>query len=82
MGDVPLIVAGGIVEGRGSAACLALRGLGTRFLASKEANITQGYDGGALRTNDGGRGIVRTSVYGTLRGTELPRWYIERGMIN
>lgn len=73
MGDIHLVPAGGIVEGRGSAACPALGGLGTWFLTRKEANIAKGYVGGALRMNDGGRSTVRTSVYGTLRGTEWPR---------
>ncbi len=86
MEGIPLVAAGGIVEGRGAAACLALGGcgvaMGTRFLASKEANIGKGYQGDVLRTKDGGRNTVRTRVYDTLRGTEWPRQYNGRGIIN
>ena len=86
MANIPLIAAGGIVEGRGTAACLALGAcgvvMGTRFLASKEANIARGYQGDVLRTNDGGRNTIRTTVYDTLRGTEWPHPYNGRGIIN
>lgn len=72
MESIPLVAAGGIVEVRGAAACLALGGcgvvMGTRFFASKETNIVKGYQGDVLRTKDGGRSTVRTSVYDTLRG--------------
>ena len=86
MKDIPLVAAGGIVEGRGAAACLALGAcgivMGTRFLASKEATIAKGYQGDVLRTIDGGRTTVRTSVYDTLRGTEWPLPYNGRAIVN
>ncbi len=87
MTHIPLMAAGGIVEGRGTAACLALGAsgvvLGTRFLASKEANITKGYQDNVLRTRDGGLTTARTSVYDTLRGTTgWPDRYNGRGIIN
>ena len=87
MGHIPLIAAGGIVEGRGTAACLALGAtgvvMGTRFLASKEANIIKGYQDSVLRTWDGGLTTVRTSVYDILRGiTGWPARYNGRGIIN
>ena len=72
MANIPLIAAGGIVEGRGSAACLALGGcgvvMGTRFLASREASIAKGYQDDVLRMDDGGTSTVRTRVYDTLKG--------------
>lgn len=87
MSHIPLIAAGGIVEGRGTAACLALGAngvvLGTRFLACSEANITKGYQDDVLRTWDGGLATVRTSVYDILRGTTgWPDKYNGRGIIN
>lgn len=86
-GHISLIAAGGIVEGRGTAACLALGAsgvaLGTRFLASEEASIAKGYQGDILRTADGGLKTVRTSVYDVLRGTTgWPDKYNGRGIVN
>ena len=84
--SIPLVAAGGVVEGRGAAACLALGGsgivMGTRFLASKEASIAKGYQDDILRSNDGGRNTIRTCLYDALRGTEWPRKYNARGIIN
>lgn len=87
MSQIPLIAAGGIVEGRGIAACLALGAsgvvMGTRFLASKEANITKGYQDNVIRTRDGGLTTARTGVYDILRGiTGWPDRYNGRGIIN
>ena len=87
LGSIPLIAAGGIVEGRGTAACFVLGAsgvvMGTRFLASKEANIAKGYQQDVLRTKDGGLSTVRTSVFDLLRGTTgWPGKYNGRGIIN
>ena len=86
MESIRLIAAGGVMDGRGAAACLALGGcgvvMGTRFLASKEATIAKGYQDDVLRTSDGGRSTVRTRVYDMLRGTEWPRQYNGRGISN
>ena len=85
--DISLVAAGGIVEGRGVAACLALGAegvvMGTRFLASTEAKIAKGYQDAVLRTADGGVNTVRSKVYDTLRGTTgWPDWIGGRGIIN
>ena len=84
---IPLIATGGIVEGRGMAACLVLGAhgvvLGTRYLASDEASIAKGYQDDVLRVRDGGRSTVRTKVYDVLRGTTgWPSRYNGRGIIN
>jgi enoyl-[acyl-carrier protein] reductase II len=49
---VPVLAAGGIADGRGLAAALALgaqgANIGTRFIASKEAEVNQGYKDAVL----------------------------------
>jgi len=82
-----LIAAGGIAEGRGAAAAFALGAegvvMGTRYLASYEANISKGYMDAVLAAEDGGVSTVRSSVYDYLRGTtEWPEGYGGRGVIN
>ncbi|KAK2594835.1 hypothetical protein QQS21_007463 [Conoideocrella luteorostrata] len=71
--QIPLIAAGGIVDGRGAAAALALGAngvaMGTRFLASTEARISKGYQNEVIRASDGGKNTVRTQLYNHLRGT-------------
>ncbi|KAL8842504.1 MAG: hypothetical protein Q9176_002656 [Flavoplaca citrina] len=84
---ISVAAAGGIVEGRGVTACLALGAegvvMGTRFLASNEARIARGYQMDVLRANDGGISTVRSKVYDTLRGTTgWPERIGGRGIIN
>ncbi|KAL8713535.1 MAG: hypothetical protein Q9220_002397 [cf. Caloplaca sp. 1 TL-2023] len=71
--DISVVAGGGIVDGRGVTACLALGAegvvLGTRFLASTEARIAKGYQDHVLQARDGGINTVRTKVYDQLRGT-------------
>ena len=86
-GDICLVAAGGIIEGRGLAAALALGAkgvsMGTRFLACKEAYIAKGYQDDVIRMKDGGITTVRSNVYDTLRGTTgWPAHYGGRGIIN
>ncbi|KJZ70555.1 hypothetical protein HIM_10058 [Hirsutella minnesotensis 3608] len=70
---IPLIAAGGIVDGRGVAAALSLGAsgvtMGTRFLASNEARISKGYQNEVVRATDGAANTVRTQLYNHLRGT-------------
>jgi nitronate monooxygenase len=84
----PLIVAaGGIVDGRGVAAAVTLGAdgcaMGTRFLASPEAQISKGYQKEILRASDGGVSTVRSTVYDKVRGIYgWPRRFDGRGLIN
>lgn len=87
LNDISLVATGGIVEGRGTAACLALGAdgvaLGTRFLATHEANIAEGYQDAVLSAKDGGANTVRTDVYDQLRGTTgWPAKFNGRGIVN
>jgi nitronate monooxygenase len=87
LGRIPLVAAGGIVDGRGVAAASALgasgSAMGTRFLASPEAAISEGYRNDVIRAKDGGVSTIRTNVYDRLRGTEgWPDNYNARGVLN
>ncbi|KAJ4301183.1 hypothetical protein N0V90_003274 [Kalmusia sp. IMI 367209] len=82
-----LIGAGGIIDSRGASAALTLGAhgtvLGTRLLASPEANISKGYREEVLRATDGGQSTVRTKVYDMLRGTTgWAETHNGRGLIN
>ncbi len=84
---IQIVAGGGIIDGRGAAAALALGAdgvvLGTRFLASPEAVIAKGYRDEILRVNDGGVSTVATSIYDTVRGYRgWPQGYAGRGVAN
>ena len=72
VGDrVPVVAAGGIFDGRGLAAALALGAdgvwVGTRFIATPEARATPGYKDALLRTAEDGTVISRAFTGKTLR---------------
>jgi len=71
---VPVVAAGGIVDGRGLAAALALGAdgiwVGTRFIATPEANGVQGYKEALLRTHEDGTTITRAYTGKTCRVIE------------
>jgi nitronate monooxygenase len=86
--DIPLFAAGGIVDGRGVAAVMATgvaagAVMGTRFLASKEAEISKGYQDDILRVIDGGQTTVRTTLFDRLQGRDdWPSQYDGRAIVN
>jgi enoyl-[acyl-carrier protein] reductase II len=72
VGDrVPVVAAGGIFDGRGLAAALALGAdgvwIGTRFIATPEARTVPGYKEALLRTPEDGTVISRGFTGKTLR---------------
>jgi nitronate monooxygenase len=84
---VSLIAAGGIADGRGVAAAMALGAdgvaMGTRFLASTEARIKKGYQNEVVRASDAAHNTTRTQLYNHLRGTfGWPEQYSPRGIVN
>jgi nitronate monooxygenase len=85
--QIPLIAAGGIVDARGAAAAMVLGAngvaMGTRFLASNEANINRGYQRHVVEASDGGQNTVRTQLYNYLRGEmNWPKGWDARGLVN
>jgi len=75
------------MDGRGTAAALTLGAagvtMGTRYLASPEANLAPGYQAAVLRASDGGVTTERGKLYDSLRGTtDWPARYGGRGVLN
>jgi len=70
---IPVLAAGGIAEGRGVAAALALGApgvvMGTRLLDAKEAGIPHGWQKEILRVEDGGVSTTRSTLCDRLKGT-------------
>lgn len=84
---IALVAAGGVADGRGIAAALALGAdgvaVGTRFLASTEARIKKGYQNEIVRANDAAKNTTRTQLYNHLRGTMgWPEHWSPRGIVN
>jgi len=84
---IPLVAAGGIIDGRGVAAALGVgaagAAMGTRFLASEEARIKKGYQDEVVRAGDGAKNTVRTHLYNHMRGTfGWPEQWTPRTIVN
>jgi nitronate monooxygenase len=84
--QIPLVAAGGISDGRGVAAALALGAqgvvMGTRFLAAEETVVRDGYRRGVLETWDGGQNTVRDKVFDETRGANVwPMEYDGRSVV-
>jgi enoyl-[acyl-carrier protein] reductase II len=82
-GRVPVVAAGGIFDGRGLAAALALGAdgvwVGTRFIATPEARSAPGYKDALLKTMEDGTTISRAFSGKTMRvvANETSRYFDE-----
>jgi enoyl-[acyl-carrier protein] reductase II len=82
-GRVPVVAAGGIVDGRGLAAALALGAdgvwVGTRFIATPEAHGVEGYKDVLVRTPEDGTVVTRAYTGKTCRvvANTYTRWWEE-----
>ncbi|MDE3064075.1 MAG: nitronate monooxygenase [Acidobacteriota bacterium] len=70
-GDLPVVAAGGIFDGRGLAAALALGAdgvwVGTRFIATPEARAVEGFKEGIIASAEDGTVISRAYTGKTMR---------------
>ncbi|OMP88716.1 Nitronate monooxygenase [Diplodia seriata] len=88
VGGVAVVAAGGIAEGRGAAAALALGAggvvMGTRFLASEEVGGPAYYGRRVVEARDGGVRTVRSKAFDEARegGNVWPELYDGRGLVN
>ena len=85
--EVPVIAAGGIADGRGVAAAMALGAdgavMGTRFLVSEECGIAGGWKRDLIKGRDGGVTTVRSTLCDRLKETRgWPTWYDGRAIRN
>lgn len=85
--EVPVVAAGGIADGRGVAAAMALGAdgavMGTRFLVSKECGIAAGWKRELIKGRDGGVTTVRSTLCDRLKETSgWPAWYDGRAIRN
>jgi nitronate monooxygenase len=85
--DIPLVAAGGIVDGRGTAAALALGAsgvvMGTRFLSAPETRIPQIYRDAIFKASDGGQATARSRVFDEIWGPNFwPATYDGRCLRN
>ncbi|KAL2144528.1 hypothetical protein VTI28DRAFT_8941 [Corynascus sepedonium] len=83
---VTIVAAGGIVDGRGVAAAMALGAeavvMGTRFIASEEAWTPEFRKKLILEATDGGPSTVKTSILDDIQGTAIwPSIYDGRGLV-
>lgn len=83
---IPLLASGGIVDGRGVAAAVALGAagvvMGTRFLASKEIRLHPQYQAAVLEAQDGGQSTTRSKVFDQLAGPNIwPSPYDGRSIV-
>ncbi|KAK9233749.1 hypothetical protein V1525DRAFT_138210 [Lipomyces kononenkoae] len=85
--DIPLIAAGGIMDGRGAAAAVVLGAagvvMGTRFLAAEETRLPSEYREAILVASDGGQSTVRSRLFDEIWGpSPWPETYDGRCLRN
>jgi nitronate monooxygenase len=83
---IPILASGGIVDGRGVAAAIALGAhgvvMGTRFLASHEVTVHPKYQAAVLEAQDGGQVTTRSKLFDQLRGPNMwPEPYDGRSLV-
>lgn len=84
---IPLIAAGGIMDGRGAAAALVLGAsgivMGTRFLGAEEAEIPEDFRTLILEASDGGESTGRSRAFDAMWGPNIwPEMYDGRCLKN
>jgi len=81
---LPVVAAGGIADGRGLAAALALGAagavIGTRFCATREARVDPGAQARLVRGS--GDDTVRTRIFDIARGYDWPAGFTGRALRN
>lgn len=85
--NIPLIAAGGIMDGRAAAAALTLGAsgvvMGTRFLGAVESRIPQIYRDAIFDAHDGGEATARSRVFDEIWGPNFwPTTYDGRALRN
>ncbi|KAK3937892.1 FMN-dependent 2-nitropropane dioxygenase [Diplogelasinospora grovesii] len=85
-GEVVVVAAGGIVDGRGVAAALALGAegavMGTRFIPSPESSMPEFKKQMIINTNDGGVNTAKSTFHDEIQGTTFwPTFYDGRAII-
>ncbi|KAF1349682.1 hypothetical protein BDV97DRAFT_352161 [Delphinella strobiligena] len=83
---IPLLAAGGIVDGRGAAAALAAGAagivMGTAFLAAEECQIHAAFRDAVLETSDGALNTIRATVFDELPGENVwPEGFDGRALV-
>ena len=84
--DVAVLAAGGVVDGRGVAACMALGAagavMGTRFVATDECPMPDAVKATIVRTADGAASTVKSVVHDDIQGTGFwPALYDGRAIV-
>ncbi|KAI5819400.1 hypothetical protein BZA77DRAFT_155406 [Pyronema omphalodes] len=86
-GDVPVLAAGGIVDGETVAAAVVTGAdavvVGTALVVAGESEAEMGFKELVVAVKDGGRETVRTRLYDTLRNTmDWPEGWNGRAIVN